>query len=413
VIAVIGAYFDSLVHGLEAKLASADEEFTARKRFTLEVARLGGRLFSSEGHVAWCGVLAPFDLLNAMGVTSCFVEFVGAILASVGNVEAFLGIAEEDGHSTDTCGYHRAVMGAAHQGLVPEPDFLIATTAPCTGGLAAIENLSRLFDKDLFVLQVPHQQSEEAVELLAGQLRDMTDFVAAHTGKPLESSKLGSVIERSNRLRELLVEVYELAKVVPSPARRRDLVNFGIVTPLFFGSDEAIEMAEVYRDEFARKVDAGIAGVPSERIRLLWLQNRIQFKHSLDELIEEQYGAAIVADELNDVTWEPIDLDDPYPGIARRMMSVALVGPAERRIKNLQRLAHEYRVQGALNPCHWGCRQGTGVRGLVAAGLRDVGVSVLNLEVDCVDPRNFAEGQLTTRLGAFLEMLSANSPGTS
>ncbi len=30
---------------------------------------------------------------------------------------------------------------------------------------------------------------------------------------------------------------------------------------------------------------------------------------------------------------------------------------------------------------------------------------VLNLEVDCIDQRNFSEGQLKTRLEAFVEML--------
>ena len=37
----------------------------------------------------------------------------------------------------------------------------------------------------------------------------------------------------------------------------------------------------------------------------------------------------------------------------------------------------------------------------------DTGVPVLNLEVDCVDKRNFAEGQLRTRLEAFIEMLAS------
>jgi benzoyl-CoA reductase/2-hydroxyglutaryl-CoA dehydratase subunit BcrC/BadD/HgdB len=32
---------------------------------------------------------------------------------------------------------------------------------------------------------------------------------------------------------------------------------------------------------------------------------------------------------------------------------------------------------------------------------------VLNLEVDCIDPRPFAEGQLRTRLEAFAEMLES------
>jgi benzoyl-CoA reductase/2-hydroxyglutaryl-CoA dehydratase subunit BcrC/BadD/HgdB len=64
-------------------------------------------------------------------------------------------------------------------------------------------------------------------------------------------------------------------------------------------------------------------------------------------------------------------------------------------------------VDGVINPCHWGCRQGTGARGLVTEGLKQIGVPVLNLEVDCADPRNFAEGQLKTRLEAFVEMLTS------
>jgi benzoyl-CoA reductase/2-hydroxyglutaryl-CoA dehydratase subunit BcrC/BadD/HgdB len=80
----------------------------------------------------------------------------------------------------------------------------------------------------------------------------------------------------------------------------------------------------------------------------------------------------------------------------------------EHRIGYLQELARSYRVDGAINPCHWGCRQGTGARGLIQEGLREIGVPVLNLEVDCVDERNFSEGQLRTRLQAFIETLEGN-----
>jgi len=68
-------------------------------------------------------------------------------------------------------------------------------------------------------------------------------------------------------------------------------------------------------------------------------------------------------------------------------------------------LARDYRLDGASNPCHWGCRQGTGARGLISNGLKEINVPVLNLEVDCMDTRNFAEGQLRTRIEAFVEML--------
>ena len=121
--------------------------------------------------------------------------------------------------------------------------------------------------------------------------------------------------------------------------------------------------------------------------------------------LEKEYQAVIVSDELNDITWDPIDPENPFTGLARRAISIPFNGNVHRRIRHLQKLAEDYRLDGAINPCHWGCRQGTGARGLISEGLKAVGVPVLNLEVDCVDPRNFSEGQLRTRLEAFMEML--------
>lgn len=400
------AYFEDLAAGLEAKLSAAGPgEPAARKRFALGIARLGAGLFSEKEPIAWCGVLAPFDLLHALGVHSCFVEFVGAMLASTGAAAAPLEVAEQWGYSTDSCSYHRAVTGAALQGLMPEPRFLIATSAPCTGGLAVIENLARHFQKDLFTIHVPQDQGEDAVAYLAGQFRAMVDFVAAHTGRPLDPARLAAAVENTNRARELMVEAFDLARSVPSPVRSRDLANFGIVMGLLLGTETAVEIARAFRDEFAVKVRTGAAGVPGERVRLLWLQNRIQFRNPIEGMLEEEHKAAIVVDELNDITWDPIDPADPYAGMARRALSIPLTGSVGYRIRNLQRLARTYRVDGAVNPCHWGCRQGTGARGLVERGLKEVGVPVLNLEVDCADERNFSPGQLRTRVQAFLETI--------
>ncbi len=405
---MLNQYFENLTTSLESRLAVSAGQPIARKRFTLEIAQLGSRLFSGEHNVAWCGVMAPFDLLNAMGVTSCFVEFVGAMLSSTGTVGPMLELAEEEGYGTDGCSYHRSVMGATLQGLMPAPDFLVATTAPCVAGAAVLENLARHFERDLFVLPIPPTNGEREVAFLAERIEALANFVGDHTGRPLDRERLSHAVDLGNQTRALLIETFDLAKNVPTPARRRDLVNFGVVSALFGGTDAGLQIAQTYRDEFADRVARGVGGARDERVRLMWLQNRIQFKHPLEKILEEELGCAVVVDELNDINFDPIDPNDPFTGMARRCLSVPLVSQAKRRVELLQRQAREYRVDGAINPCHWGCRQGTGIRGLVDRGLEDVGVPVLNLEVDCVDPRSFAEGQLRTRLEAFVEMIENN-----
>ena len=355
--------------------------------------------------MAWCGVLTPFDLLQALGITSCFVEFVGAMLAATGGVEPLLEEAEHAGYATDGCSYHRAVLGAAIQGLMPEPDFLIASTCPCSGGIAVLENLAHMFSKDLFVLNVPQEESEQNIQYLADQIKDMVEFIAHHTGEPLDQNKLRQAVEKTNKAREIMQDMYRLAQKVPSPTDGRLLINFGLVILLFLGTDSAIEIAQAYKDEFSARIERGIQGVPDEKLRLLWIQNRIQFKNPLVELLEKEYQANIVCDELNDIYWDSIDPDDPFTGMARRAIAKPLNVNMQSRVDHLQKLARNYKLDGAINPCHWGCRQGTGARGLISEGLKEINVPVLNLEVDCMDTRNFAEGQLRTRIEAFVEML--------
>lgn len=400
-------YFKDMAAGIENKILQDPDLPNPRKKYALETARLGSRLYSGKDAVAWCGIAVPFDLLNAMGITSCFVEFVGAVLAATGTADPFLEEAEQAGFVGDTCGYHRAVIGAARKNVMPQPDFLIASSCPCSGGVAVMENLARLFNKELFVLNVPQENSKQSVTYLAEQIKEMVAFVVRHTGKPLDEGKLRQAVENTNRARKLMQDVYQLAQNVPSPTDGRLLTNFGLVMPLFCGTTAAVDIAQAYKDEFTHRLDRGIQGVPAEKLRLLWIQNRIQFDNPLVELLEKEYKANIVSDELNDIYWDPIDPDDPYTDMARRAISIPLNGSMQGRIRHLQKLARTYKLDGAINPCNWGCRQGTGARGLISEGLKQIGVPVLNLEVDCVDKRNFAEGQLRTRLEAFIEMLES------
>ena len=398
-------YFEGMVGGIERSLQEHPEGKSPRKMYALEIAKLGQRLYSGEERVSWCGITAPFDLLSAMGVTSCFVEFIGAMLAATGMVGSFIEHAEQEGYASDTCGYHRSVMGAAMKGLMPVPDFLVATTNPCTGGLAIMENLAERFKKDLFVLHVPQELTVDNVRYLAGQIEELARFASAHTGDRLDEDRLKEAVLMSNEARSLMEETYVLAQHVPSPANGHVLSNFGIVMALLLGTEGGVEVARTFRDDFADKVEKGIAGVKNERLRLLWIQNRIQFKNPLVKMVEEEYGAVVVSDELNSITWDPVDPEDPFMDFARRAISIPFNGEGSQRIDHLKGLARDYRIDGAINPCNWGCRQGTGSRGLISEGLKEIGVPVLNLEVDCVDSRSFAEGQLRTRLEAFLEML--------
>ncbi len=398
-------YFKNMVDGVSQKLLQDPDSINAKKKYVLEIAKIGQKLYTRDEKIAWCGVTIPFDLLNSMGVTSCFVEFVGAMLSSNETAPIFIKEAEDSGYAPDSCAYHRAVTGAMLKDIMPEPDFVIGSSSPCTAGLAVMEDMARRFKKDFFILNVPQNNSKESVKFLTDQIKEMTRFITAHTQKPLSMEKLGRALEFFNESSLILKDIYNLAKQTPSPVDNKLLKDFGTVIGLIMGTREGVKICQAFKDELIDRIESKKIDPSKEKIRIMWIQNRIQYKFPIEKMLED-FGVKIVVDELNDVTWEPMDPDNPFESIAKRIISIPYSLGTSERIAHMQLLAREYKLDGAINPCHWGCRQGTGVRGLTTKGLKDVNVPVLNLEIDCVDSRNLAQGQIETRLEAFVEMLT-------
>ncbi len=398
-------YFKNMVDGVSQKLLQDPDSINAKKKYVLEIAKIGQKLYTRDEKIAWCGVTIPFDLLNSMGVTSCFVEFVGAMLSSNETAPIFIKEAEDSGYAPDSCAYHRAVTGAMLKDIMPEPDFVIGSSSPCTAGLAVMEDMARRFKKDFFILNVPQNNSKESVKFLTDQIKEMTRFITAHTQKPLSMEKLGRALEFFNESSLILKDIYNLAKQTPSPVDNKLLKDFGTVIGLIMGTREGVKICQAFKDELIDRIESKKIDPSKEKIRIMWIQNRIQYKFPIEKMLED-FGVKIVVDELNDVTWEPMDPDNPFESIAKRIISIPYSLGTSDRIAHMQLLAREYKLDGAINPCHWGCRQGTGVRGLTTKGLKDVNVPVLNLEIDCVDSRNLAQGQIETRLEAFVEMLT-------
>ena len=395
-------YFTQLESGLKNKLES---KITPRRRFVYEIARIGSRIFNDNWSIGWTTVFVPYEILNSMSVSGMFIEFFGAMLSGSGMSSKYLEISESKGFSTDGCSYHRTIIGAAMEGIIPKPDVLIGASIPCNGGVKALKRIGEIFNKDVFILNIPIESTPDSVDYLTDQYKKMIEYIENETGRKLDYDKLKMTIKYNNQAREYLIEANNLCKNVPCPANSNDLKNF-IIFVLLQGTEEGVEVAKLFRDEFKYRVENGLAGLSEEKFRLMWIQNRIQFKTDLLNILEEKYGVNIVIDELNHIWWEPMDESQPLRSLAKRMITHPIVGPAERRLEVITQLAQEYKIDGAVNPAHLGCRQSAGARVLFKDALQKIGIPLIHLDVDCVDERNYTSGQVITRMEAFLEMLS-------
>ena len=99
------------------------------------------------------------------------------------------------------------------------------------------------------------------------------------------------------------------------------------------------------------------------------------------------------------------DPDHPYESMASRLVYSSFNGGAARRAERAAELARLLRADGAVYFCHWGCKQTSGAAQLVKARLEAAGFPTLVLDGDGCDSGNVNDGQMVTRLQAFLELL--------
>ena len=99
--------------------------------------------------------------------------------------------------------------------------------------------------------------------------------------------------------------------------------------------------------------------------------------------------------------------EDPYDAMARRVVYSAFNGPVERRIQRGIAAARQVKADGVVWFCHWGCKHTLGGAQLAKEQFEAAGLPCLVLDGDGCDRSHGGEGQLATRMDAFVEMLRA------
>ena len=115
--------------------------------------------------------------------------------------------------------------------------------------------------------------------------------------------------------------------------------------------------------------------------------------------------AQIVGCELAETCEPDFDPENPFEAMAERMVYHSLNGSALRRIEAGIRHAKQAGADGAVWFGHWGCKHTLGAAQLAKKKFEEAGLPLLILDGDGCDRSHGGEGQTSTRLGAFLEML--------
>ena len=347
---------------------------------------------------AMVSLFTPCEMLQVLGLHPYSCEGFGCYLSGTHAERAFLQHAENEGLPETFCSYHKVFIGAAEKGLMPRPRFIINTTLACDANLLTFRRLAEFFGVEQYVIDVPYGQDEGAVRYVTDQLRGMKDFIEKQTGRRIDEERLRAAVARSQRSMD------NFSRFMTTKAEKRILsaVTDQMFTAFTLHNLLGTEETEKFTIKCLK--EAKNAPAASGK-RLLWMHTIPYWVHPLRDVLDYSEKVQIVGCDMSFEGLVKADPTDPYRAMAERIVYSAFNGPVQRRIDRGIAAARQLKADGVIWFCHWGCKHTLGGAQLAKQKFEEAGYPCLILDGDGCDRSHGGEGQMATRVEAFIEML--------
>ncbi|MBE0617356.1 MAG: 2-hydroxyacyl-CoA dehydratase [Proteobacteria bacterium] len=384
--------------------------------------------------------LDPVEIDYALGLIPMFPENFSAACGAMQLAQPLIEVSESMNAPEDLCSYFKthygfmkgehpeALMKALSRIRIPDPDLVVSCVNLCRLHPLWMKITAEHYGVPYFSIDAPvmpprydrnpviHERQygnqvkralgKEAIDYGVAQLEEYIAFLERHTGRKLDPQRLRESVAHSARMGRLFRRIFELRKNAPCPAGGEDLNTLVFFAVALAGTAEAADFYQQVLDEVEERVASGRGVVPEERFRLIFDGIPPWFNMGLFNYFH-RFGAVSV-EEMYPQTWcAELDPDHPLESLATKYMLTLTHTATYESFREFNRdRVEDYKVDGAilwdLSTCRminttWVPRD--------RATLEELGVPVLVLDADQVDPRRFSAAQVTERIDLFMEVL--------
>jgi len=326
-------------------------------------------------------------------------------------------VAEGMGYSPDLCAYFRFDVGQAATGGGPiaglhKPNFLIFANNICKTGTKWYEIQAARYDVPLFMVDMPFIEGEitdHEVKYVAQQLRELVPRLEEITGRAFDEQKFIQVLERSRDGIRLWMECLDYCGAVPAPLSSFD--TFFLMGPIVTlrGDQRTVDLYKSLLVEMRERVEQGISAVENEKHRLLfdnipmWYATKYMFNK-----LAERNAAVVTATYTASWSMErDMTQGDAFEAMAYNYLAPYINRGFETRLSMLEGLIRKFKCDGFVMHSARSCKAySLGQYDLRDALTERLSVPGVVIEGDIADERMWSEGQIGTRLEAFLEALN-------
>lgn len=353
---------------------------------------------------AWVNIFTPVEILQCFDLQALSIECFSSFISGFQCEDFFNDCAEDLGIAETLCSYHKGFIGAIESGVMPAAKFAITTSTCCDANVNTMRYVSEKKNIDSYIIDVPYEYTKSNEQYVVTQLKELISMLEEKTGKKFDINKLKEIIKRENASKKYFMEyAKELAtKYYPS--------SLTLQMYMLFASHLSIGSEETYR--FYKNLAEDIKSYPENKgINILWIHLLPYYQETLKQYFNFNENYQIQTYEINFDYMEELDADHPLEALARKLICNLYNGPYEKKVKEIEKVVDLLKPDGVINFCHWGCKQSAGCVMQIKEAMRKKNLPMLILDGDCMDRRNCHDGQIKTRLEAFLEMIESQKGG--
>ena len=251
------------------------------------------------------------------------------------------------------------------------------------------------------MLDIPEEFTEESQNYVVIQLKEMIAMLEDTFHKTLDLKELSYILERENLSRQYYLDFLRVSahKDYPSTLTLQMFMLFA--THLSIGTPEMLYFFRTMYEEVK-------TAPPFTGQKLFWIHLFPYYQNTLKEYFNLNDNYQILGTEMNLDYLEPLDASQPLNALAKKMICNLYNGSYQKKADLAASIAEKLGADGVINFCHWGCKQSSGGSMLLRETMQKHNLPLLILDGDGMDRRNSHDGQIRTRLEAFLELLKQN-----
>ena len=258
--------------------------------------------------------------------------------------------------------------------------------------------------KFIYMLEVPKNKDEQAIQYYASQLRDFAGSLGQAFGMKIKTEALNKAIKSTIGLRRLMQSVYDLQKKSPLPVKGSELFEAGLSA---IGEDRKIALEKINNVYKRAKAIESTKG-KAKKVRIL-ISGNVMDRPDLFNIVEEA-GADVPAADLCTASRyfdrRVEEGGDPYLALARAYLGAPhcsrTATPGE-RLAETREIVKAYSIDGVILTSLKFCDCHLHDIPYISKNLTAEGTPVLFLENDYTFSNR---SQLKTRVEAFIEILN-------